>query len=230
MINHPNENVQEFVEWIREFYGVTTKQMSSTWWGRFLQWCPAFTMAGMQIGRSIWINDEDKNRDGERDWWRDDQPFGCIALTAHELWHVLQKRHDRTSRWRYLKPQAYAIFMLPGLVLSAIYSPWLVFLWASLIVWFLLPSHASERLRLEAEAYSWNSFVASLLCDNDETTLEMLRVRHSKLLASKAYYWPTRSPGEAERYLVGYDNMPATEPVLAEKIKQTVSNLKAELR
>lgn len=230
MINHPNEHVQEFVEWVRSEYRVTTKTMSSTLWGRFLQWCPYFDMAAIQLGRSIWINDQDKDHDSERDYWKNDQPFACIALVAHELWHVLQKRDDRTSRWRYLKPQVYASFMVPGLVLSAIFSPWLMTLWASLMVWFLLPTHASERLRIEAEAYSWNRCVVGLLCDYDEGTLGQLLERHAVLLASKAYYWPTRQTEEAARFLVGYNSTPDLEPALTVKIKQTVFALKTDIR
>jgi hypothetical protein len=230
MISHPNEHVEEFVSWVQSVYGVKTRKMSATWWGRFLQWCPLFNMAAIQLGHSIWINDEDRNRDGERDWWRDDQPFGCIALVAHELWHVLQKRRNKLSRWQYLRPQIYAVFTLPGIIVTAVMGLWLALLpWVSLMVYFLLPAHAPERLRIEAETYSWNRLVASLLCDEDQQTLSTLRERTAKLLASGSYYWPTRRVGEARTYLEAYRSTPDTTPALAAKVKETVLKLKAEI-
>ena len=229
MISHPNEHVQGFIDWIRSFYGVKTKKLSSVWWGRLLQKWPNFAMAGIQLGNSIWINDVDGNKDGERDYWKDDQPFGCIALVTHELWHVLQKRTDRLARWHYLKPQIYAVFMVPGFILSAWLSPWLMILWGALIAYFLLPAHAPERLRLESEAYAWNSFVAGLLCDNDPATLYNLRVSRAKFIASGAYYWPTRHVEEAERFLEGYASTPDLEPTLSVKIRHIIACLKAQI-
>jgi hypothetical protein len=107
---------------------------------------------------------------------------------------------------------------------------WLALLpWVSLMVYFLLPAHAPERLRIEAEAYSWNRMVASLLCDKDQQTLSTLRERTAKLLAGAGYYWPTRRVGEARTYLEAYRSTPDTTPALAAKVKETVLKLKAEI-
>ena len=226
MISHPNVHVEEFILWVREFYGVDTRKLSSRWWGRLLQKMPFFKMVGIQLGSSIWINDVDNDHDGKRDYWHDEHPYGCISAITHELWHVLQKRTNKFARWRYLQPQVYALFMLPGFVWSAVVGSWLALLWGVLLLWFLMPGHASERLRLEAEAYSWNRLVVSLLTDHNLAALALQQDEIIKVLTSGTYYWPTRQKGEAARFLEGYEGIPSTEPILITQIKQTIHEIK----
>ena len=230
MMRHPSAVVTNFIAWVWLYYKVNTRGLSTVWWGRLLQKVPGFNMAAIQLGNGIWINDIDKNRDNERDYWKDNQPFACIALVAHELWHVLQKRSDKLARFKYISPQIYSVLALPGVILAAAYgSYWVMGLGILLMLSVLLPAHAPTRLLQEAEAYSWNRYVAELLCDNHEPTMRMLEVKRAEFLCGPGYYYMTRNFEEARSFLVRCERIPYTEPALQIHVKNAVEDLKKEV-
>jgi len=231
MISHSNPKVGAFLDWVYSYYGVRTRALSTVWWGRWLQKTKFFKMAAIQLGKSIWINDVDKDHDGVRDYWNKQRPFSCIALVAHELWHVLQKRDSKLARWRYLSPQIYSIFTLIPLTLSLVYGVYYItVLSVGMLLAFLLPMSAPDRLLQEAEAYSWNRYVAALLCDNHKETLQLLESQRASLLCSAAYYYPTRNYEEARSYLVRCERIPYTESALQVTVKQTVEALRNDIK
>lgn len=228
MISHPNEQVVEFLDFVHNHYRVKTHKLSSTWWGRILQKC-GFEMAGIQMDRAIYVNDVDADGDGERDYWRDDNPYACVALVAHELWHVLQKRREKGARWHYLSPQTMTLAFLPWAVLGVVIGSWpMALVGLALIILFALPGRAPHRLRQEAEAYAWNRHVASLMCGGDPKVLEELDDRRAKVLSSIDYYFPTRSHTEALGALKAYSAIIHTEPMLYDEIARTVRKLQSD--
>lgn len=233
MIKHPNPKVNKFTKWVSDYYSVSTEGLSTVWWGRLLQKTKFFKMAAIQLGSSIWINDVDNDGDGERDYWANDRAFSCIALVAHELWHVLQKRSKKTARWNYLAPQIYSIFLLPAVIAGVATGMWwLAGLSGVMLLSLLLPAHAPSRLMQEAEAYSWNRYVAELLCDGHEATLQLLEAQRASFtcMCGPSYYYMTRDFEEARSFLIRCERIPYTESALQTAVQRTVEELKQDIK